>query len=163
MTIPLDQQIVDRLAALLGEIAIAGGYHTDAGAWVLVEQSHADIPDDAITLGIVDNAEKVADTSQHYTRRNGTLDVRIEVSVPAVIRPGGGSGQFQPARARARKAMADVRRAVAHRALKDFPSGITGIAIVGRSMPPLAEGSSHLLASVDFQFKFSESHLPKDL
>jgi hypothetical protein len=160
-TTPLDQVIVDQLSLLLSRITIANGFSCNAGEYVLAETTRDDIPEDAITLAIVDDSEQLEVSGQKYTRRAGVLTVRVEGMLP-VSKQGPHGATYQPVRAQARHLMADIRRAVAGLALKDFPAGITDIRITGRSLPSLEDGAGFQVCSVTFDFRFTESHLPKE-
>lgn len=161
MSTPLDQVIVSQLAGLLSRIRTSNGFNTDAGDYVLTEQTRDDLPEDAITLSIIDDTENLDGDGQKYQRRRGTLNVKVEGSLPVAISDGEQS-QFQPVREQARLLMADVRRAVAGQTLMDFGVGITGIRITGRLLPALEDGASYQFCTVSFAFDFTESHLPKE-
>lgn len=161
MSRPLDQVIVSQLAALLARISTRNGFNTDAGEFVLTEQTRDDLPEDAMTLSIIDDTESLDGDGQRYQRRRGVLNVKVEGSLPVAISDGD-QAQFQPVREQARLLMADIRRAVAGQSLTDFGVGITGIRITGRSLPELQDGASYQFCTVSFAFDFTESHLPKE-
>lgn len=161
MSTPLDQVIVSQLAALLARIRTGNGFNTDAGEFVLSEQTRDDLPEDAITLAIIDDSETLDADGQRYQRRRGVLNVKVEGSLPVAVSDGD-QAQFQPVRQQARLLMADVRRAVAGQSLTEFGIGITGIRITGRSLPELQDGASYQFCTVSFAFDFTESHLPKE-
>lgn len=155
----IDQTIVSGLATLLARIRIANGFNTDAGEFVLTEQTRDDLPEDALTLSIIDDTETLEGNGQAYQRRKGVLDVAVQAALPVAISDGA-QPQFQPVREQARLVMADVRRAVAEQPLTDFGIGITGIRITGRSLPLLEDGASWQFCAVRFAFDFTETHKP---
>ena len=164
-TEPLDEQFVQALAGLLAEIRVANGYHSDAGEHVLTEQMRTALPEDVVTLAILDANESLSEgangNGQGLKRRSGRFQVTVQVALPVVLKVGGVPTP-QPVRQQARRIMADVRRAVASQRFENFITGIIGIDITGRTLPPLDEGSSFQFANVDLDVRFTENHLPKE-
>lgn len=146
---PLDQLAVAELARLLARIRIANGFRTDAGEFVLTEENHGDITDDVMSLEIADDDEET--DYQGVKRRRGNLAVTIFVNLPRQT-------VTEATRSIARRVLADIRHALAKPDLYQFPAGVTGLEIGGRSMQFRDAGSQYFRPQLRVRISFVETH-----
>lgn len=146
---PLDHLAVAELARLLSRIRMDNGFRTDAGAYVLTEENHGDIPDNAMSLEIADDDEETQ--YQGVTRRRGSLAVTIFLNLPQ-------QSVTEATRALARRVLADVRHALSKPDLYAFPAGVTGLEIGGRSMQFRDAGSQYFRPQLRVRIQFVETH-----
>lgn len=149
MAEPLDGQIVAEISRLLARISIANGFRTDAGQYVLSEESHTDIPETATVLEVLDDDEDAG--YQNCQHRRGFLNLTIAVNYPA-------GTVTQALRRDARRILADVRQALGQRELHQFPAGVLGLEIAGRSMFIREAGSRYFRPEVKARASFTELH-----
>lgn len=145
MSAPIDQRIVDEIARLLGAITVANGYETDAGLHVLTEESRDDLPDDAISIDVLDEVERIEQQARQL--RKGQLQITLDIRVP----------NGPNARALCRLVMADVRRALAVEA-RQLPAGFTGLEVGDRALPPRIDGSQFLTPSMTLTAAYTETY-----
>ncbi len=149
MAEPLDHMIVKEVVRLLREIRTVNGYRTNAGLYVLDEELHDEIPGDAIVLEVLDDEEDAE--YQNCKRRRASLQLNIAVNYPA--------GEVDQAlRADSRRVLADVRQALGDPAQHQFPVGVTGLEIGGRSMFVREAGSRYFRPELRAKVTFNEYH-----
>lgn len=149
MAEPLDDQIVQEVARLLRGIRVANGYRTDAGLYVLDEENHDEMPDDAIVLEVLDDEEDA--DYQNCRRRKAILQVTVAVNYPA--------GELDQAMRRdARRVLADIRQALGDPAQYQFPAGVTGLELGGRTMFVREAGSRYFRPELKARVTFHEHH-----
>lgn len=150
MAEPLDHQIVQEVARLLRDIRVANGYRTDAGQYVLSEENHDEIPDDATVLEVLDDDESV--DGQRAESRKATLQLTITVNYPA-------GAVDQTLRGNARRVLADIRQALGNRARQQFPVGVLdSIELAGRTMFVREAGSRYFRPELSARITFVEQH-----
>lgn len=148
MSTPLDQQIVDALAALLKQVRKGNGYRTDAGQFVMTEETREPIPAEAMSVEILDITEQLQD--QRIKRRLALLSMDLRVLLPIeAVNP----------RTTMRAVLADLRQAIA--TINDVPAwlpGVTRVDLGGRSIPTRTDGSQYLEASLELRVTYNETH-----
>jgi hypothetical protein len=147
---PLDQLAVAEIARLLARISVANGFRTDAGAHVITEENFADIPDGVTSLEVIDDDEETS--YQGVKRRRGTLLATIAVNLPVDIVVDAAT------RAYARRVLADIRQALADPSEHQFPPGVTGLEIGGRTMQFRDAGSQYFRPQLRVRISFVETH-----
>ncbi len=150
MADPIDQLVVDEITALLGDIATANGYHTNAGLHVAVDEERGDKPQSAILLEVLDTGERL--TEQKLKKRSGVLTVAVNIRVPYDV------DDYPSPRRAARLALADVRKAIATINQTQWITGVTGVAIGGRVIRNREDGANSVIASIDINVTFTEQH-----
>lgn len=151
LPVPLDQQIVALLSQQLRQIRTSNGYRTDAGQFV-VDDETPEIPDGATYLEVMDDEEEAEFTLSH--RRTGFLQIVVGITFPAGLHDAS-------IRAHARKILADIRHALSRLRGFQFP-GLIGIEFGGRSMFEREAGSQFFRPQQRLRVKFNETHLPKE-
>lgn len=146
---PIDQLVVVELARLLSRIRVSNGFRTDAGEYVITEENHGDIPEDAMSLTIADDDEET--DFQDCKRRKGSLAITIGLNLPQ-------QEVTEATRANARRVLADVRQALAMPDEYQFPTGATGLEIGGRSMFFRDAGSRYFRPELRVRVAFREVH-----
>lgn len=145
---PQAQIILDQLVTWLTEIQIANGYYTDAGLDLHTEQSRDREPD-APCLYLFDDdatATPVGDTGKTKWTQSLTIEALIHDN---------GTG-----RAKARRLIADIRRALKRRLL-DWPpaAGVSALRETARSIPPRPQNSDWLTPSVAIEIDFFDKEV----
>lgn len=149
MAEPLDHLIVKEIVRLLREIRTVNGYRTNAGLYVLDEELHDEIPHDAIVLEVLDDDEDAE--YQNCKRRKAGLQLNITVNYPA--------GEVDQAlRAESRRVLADIRQALGDPVAHQFPPGVFGLEIGGRSMFVREAGSRYFRPELRARVIFNEYH-----
>ncbi len=146
---PLDQKIVTEIARLLRRISKVNGFRTDAGRYVLDEESQDEPPADAIFLEVLDDDEETG--YQSAKRRTGHLQLIVAIGCPV--------GEVDHAlRAEARIVLADIRRALSQREHHQWAPGVTGLEIGGRTMFVREAGSRYFRPELRLRVAFTETH-----
>lgn len=146
---PIDQKIIAFLGTLLTAIRKSNGYETDAGEYVIAEDS-VDAPDGATVLELIDETEETA--FQAPGRRQGHLLIKVAIRFPSGTLPGVG------VYATARRIFADIRRALSRIPSRQFPPGFTGLEIGGRTLIEREGGSRFLTPELRLRASFTEQH-----
>lgn len=151
---PMDQIIVNEVVRLLSYIRKANGYHTDAGAQIVSEETQSALDESQPILEVLDDDETTE--FQRLTRRTGSLALRVVAYLPDAIDE---RGEIAPAtRALARKVLADMRAALALGRPQDFPAGFTGLEIGGRTLFLREAGSRFFRPELQLKASFNEAH-----
>jgi hypothetical protein len=152
---PIEQLIVDKIVERLQAIEAGNVYHTDAGDHVIEDfdpqSPPADWDDAPVVLSVIDPAVTPRDGSTP-SRRKARMNIIVSAYVPIDKETG-------QARARARLALADVRRAIRAdlRCPTDFLAGVTQMSFGDSRMPIEPDGSKYLIASQDVAVDFHET------
>lgn len=149
MAEPLDHQIVSEIARLLRRISVANGFRTDAGAQVVDEDDHPNYDMTKVVLEVIDDEESAE--YQTCVRRRAELHLNIAVYSPGVA-------VTQPMRRDARRVLADIRQALGDSTQHQFPAGVLGLEIGGRTFFTREDGSRLFRPELKARVIFRENH-----
>lgn len=148
MTDALSYQACAAVKALVERITIAGGFNTDIGTNVSLEDDYVANPKVVSTwVGEADITELESSRTSRTSIRTSALDIAIEVTVPTA-----------PAMAwrTAHGARADILAAVSASALAT-PQGVTGLTLKSRKIIRRPDGAACVIVQVVYITNLTET------